>query len=54
MAGAPDPTFSAVRGEKSQWRLSLDELESRLGTDLEAMTRPRFSFEYEYVTLLAG
>jgi len=43
-AGAPDPTFGDVQGQKSQWQLSLDQLESRLTTDLESMTRPYLSY----------
>jgi len=52
-AGAPDSTFSALRGDKSQWQLSLDQLESRLVLDLDAMTQSYFSFEHEYVALTA-
>lgn len=51
-AGAPDPTFSALQGEKSQWQLSLDHLQARLTADLESVTRS-LSFEHEYVVLLA-
>lgn len=45
-AGAPDPTFGDVQGEKSQWQLSVDELESRLTKDLESMTHSRLLFDY--------
>jgi len=45
-AGAPDPTFGDVHGEKSQWQLSVDELESRLTKDLESMTHSRLCFDY--------
>jgi len=38
-AGAPDPTFGDVHGQKSQWQLSLDQLETRLAFELESMTQ---------------
>jgi len=48
-AGAPDPTFSAMQGEKSQWQLSLDQLKTRFVADLESMDRFCLSSERTYV-----
>jgi len=45
-AGAPDPTFGDVQGEKSQWQLSKEHLELRLTTDLQNMTRSHLWFDY--------
>jgi len=53
-AGAPDPTFGDVQGQKSQWQLSLDQLESRLTTDLDSLIRDRLLSDYSrslYVVL---
>ena len=44
--GAPDPTFGDVLGEKSQWQLSLDQLETRFSADLDSMTRSGLFFDY--------
>ena len=53
-SGAPDPTFGDVQGGKSQWQLSKEQLERRLTTDLQSMTRSHsyMSFDYgQYVRL---
>jgi len=45
--GAPDPTYGGLlTGDKSQWELSLDLLDKRLSSDLDAMIRTRSYFDY--------
>lgn len=46
MAGAPDPTFGSLQGDKSQWELSLELLDKRLNQDLDSMIRTRSFFDY--------
>ena len=46
MAGAPDPTFGGLYGDKSQWQISLELLDKRLHNDLESMNRMRSFFDY--------
>ncbi len=43
--GAPDPTFGGSQGIRTQWQLSVDNLESNLVSDLKEMTRYR-SYDY--------
>jgi hypothetical protein len=46
MAGAPDPTFGGLHGDKSQWQLSLELLDKRLNHDLDSMIRTRSLLDY--------